>query len=67
MAGIVPNYYQEVQVDSNGNTRIFPLYDESVFRIPVPSGRSGSVSLSLKNNVEMKLKPNQIPLRRLPR
>jgi len=57
MSSIMPNYYQEVQVDTNGNTRIFPLYDESVFRTPVPSGRSGSVSLSLKNNVEMKLKP----------
>ncbi len=57
MAGVVPNYYQEVQIDSTGRTRTFPLYDESVFRVPVPSGRSGSVSLSLKNNVEMKLKP----------
>ena len=57
MSGIVPNYYQEVQVDSTGRTRTFPLYDESVFSVPVPSGRSGSVSLSLKNNVEMKLKP----------
>jgi hypothetical protein len=57
MSGIVPNYYQEVQVDSTGRTRTYPLYDESVFRVPVPSGRSGSISLSLKNNVEMKLKP----------
>ena len=57
MSGIMPNYYQEVQVDSTGRTQIFPLYDESVFRIPLPSGRSGSVNLSLKNNVEMKLKP----------
>jgi hypothetical protein len=57
MSGIVPNYYQEVQIDSTGRTRVYPLYDESVFSVPVPSGRSGSVSLSLKNNVEMKLKP----------
>jgi hypothetical protein len=57
MSDIMPYYYQEVQVDSNGNTKIFPMYDESVFRIPVPSGRSGSISLALKNNVEMKLKP----------
>ena len=56
MSSIMPNYYQEVQIDSNGRTHIFPLYDETVFRTPVPSGRSGSVSLSLKNNVEMKLK-----------
>ena len=41
MSGVVPNYYQEVQVDSTGRTRTYPLYDESVFRVPVPSGRSG--------------------------
>ena len=57
MSSVMPYYYQEVQIDSTGRTRVFPLYDESVFRTPVPSGRSGSVSLSLKNNVEMKLKP----------
>ena len=56
MSSVMPYYYQEVQIDSTGRTRVFPLYDESVFRTPVPSGRSGSVSLSLKNNVEMKLK-----------
>jgi len=57
MAGKVPNYYQEVVVDSLGNTREYGLFDQSIYRIPVPSGRSGSVSLSLRNNVEMKLKP----------
>ncbi len=56
MKGIVPDYYQEVVVDSLGNTRIFPRYDESIYRTPVPSGRQGNVSLNLKNNVEMKLK-----------
>ena len=57
MEGKVPNYYQEVVVDTAGNTRIYPLYDESVYRIPVPSGRQGSVSLNLKNTLEMKLRP----------
>jgi hypothetical protein len=57
MKGKVPNYYQEVVIDTAGHKKIYPLYDESIYRIPVPSGRSGSVSLSLKNNLEMKLKP----------
>lgn len=57
MAGKVPDYYQEVQVDSNGNTRTYSLFDESVYRTPVARGRSGSVNLNLKNNVEMKLRP----------
>jgi len=57
MSGKVPDYYQEVQVDTNGNTRTYSLFDESVYRTPVASGRSGAISLGLKNNIEMKLKP----------
>jgi hypothetical protein len=57
MKGAMPDYYQEVQYDSLGKTRIYPKYDESIYRTPVPSGRQGSLSLSLKNNIEMKLKP----------
>lgn len=57
MKGKVPNYYQDVVIDTAGHLKTYPIYDESIYRIPVPSGRSGSVSLSLKNNVEMKLKP----------
>ena len=56
MAGKVPDYYQDVQIDSTGRTRTYSLFDESVYRTPVPSGRSGSVSFSLKNTIEMKLK-----------
>ena len=57
MKGLMPNYYQEVQVDSTGKTKIYPKYDETIYHTPLPSGRQGSLSLSLKNNVEMKLKP----------
>jgi hypothetical protein len=56
MKGAMPDYYQEVVIDSTDKTRIYPKYDESINRTPVPSGRQGSVSLSLKNNIEMKLK-----------
>ena len=57
MKGKVPDYYQTVVVDSTGKTRTYSLFDESIYRTPVPSGRQGSVSLSLMNNIEMKLKP----------
>jgi hypothetical protein len=57
MKGKVPNYYQTVVVDSTGRTREYSLFDESVYRTPVLSGRQGSVSLSMMNNLEMKLKP----------
>jgi hypothetical protein len=57
MKGKVPNYYQTVVVDSTGRTRQYSLFDESIYRTPVLSGRQGSVALSLMNNIEMKLKP----------
>jgi len=57
MKGKVPDYYQEVVIDSLGNTRIYSLFDESIYRTPVPTGRQGSVTISLMNNIEMKLKP----------
>ena len=56
MKGVIGDYYQEVIIDSNDNTRTYPKYDESIYRTPVPSGRQGSLGLSLKNTVEMKLK-----------
>lgn len=59
MKGKVPDYYQEVVIDSTGQTRIYSLFDESIYRTPVPTGRQGAVSLSLANNIEMKLKPRE--------
>ncbi|MCC5943379.1 MAG: LPS-assembly protein LptD [Bernardetiaceae bacterium] len=46
-------FYQEVPIDNEGNTRPFSRLDGNYGR---PSmGRQGAVSLSLDNNVEMKL------------
>jgi hypothetical protein len=59
MKGKVPDYYQKVVVDSTGRTKEYSLFDESIYRTPVLSGRQGSVSLSLMNNLEMKLKPGE--------
>ncbi len=56
MSSLMPEYYQEVVIDSNGTLKTYPKYDETIYRTPVPSGRQGSLSLSLKNTVEMKLK-----------
>ena len=57
MKGKVPDYYREIIIDSTGKTKTYSLFDESIYRTPVPSGRSGTVNLSLMNNIEMKLKP----------
>jgi hypothetical protein len=56
MKGVVPDYYQEVVIDSNGTTKVYPKYDESIYRTPVPSGRQGTLNLNLNNNIEMKLR-----------
>ncbi len=56
MAGKVPDYYDEVQIDTTGRTRAYSIFDESVYRLPVAYGRSGTVNFSLRNNVEMKIK-----------
>lgn len=47
--------YREVQTDSLGNTRLFSKYQGFVYGSP-GSGKSGTISLSLTNNLEMKVK-----------
>jgi len=59
MKGKIPDYYQKVVIDSTGRTREYSLFDETIYRTPAPSGRQGSVNLSLMNNIEMKLKPKE--------
>lgn len=48
-------YFQNVQTDSIGNTRLVSKFDGFVYGT-VPQGRSGSVSFSISNNLEMKYK-----------
>ena len=48
-------YYQEVQVDTLGNTRRLSKYEGFVYGTP-SSGRNASASFSLSNNLEMKVK-----------
>ncbi|MBK6264727.1 LPS-assembly protein LptD [Marivirga sp. S37H4] len=47
--------YKEVQTDSLGNTRIFSKYEGFVYGSP-GRGKSGTISLSLANTIEMKVK-----------
>jgi hypothetical protein len=56
LSSMSDQYYQEIPTDTLGNTRTISKYDESIYRTPVPSGRSGSLGLNLKNNIEMKLR-----------
>jgi len=49
------DYFQEVQIDSSGQRRIFSRYQGFVFGSPA-RGNSGSIGFSLQNTLEMKVK-----------
>lgn len=48
-------YYQEVQIDTMGNTRKLSIYEGFVYGTP-HAGESATASFSLSNNLEMKVK-----------
>ncbi len=48
-------YYRDVQVDSQGNTTRYSPYQAGIYGVP-GSGESGTISLSLSNTLEMKVK-----------
>jgi len=56
MKGLVPNYYDTVQIDTLGNTRVYSYFENGIYGTPSLNGRSGSINFSLNNNVEMKLR-----------
>ena len=48
-------YYQEVQIDTLGNTRRLSKYEGFIYGTP-SAGQSATASFSLSNNLEMKVK-----------
>ena len=50
------DFYKNVQVDSLGTERLISRFDRFVFGAP-QAGESGSISLSIANNLEMKTIP----------
>jgi len=56
MSEITPSYYREYQIDTLGNTREYSIYESEIYSTPSLPGRSGSISFSLNNNIEMKLR-----------
>lgn len=49
------NYYDEVQINQQGDTRRYSYFDGLLYGAP-PDGRSGSLSFSIGNNLEMKVR-----------
>lgn len=65
MEGLVPEYYQpvintetnEIHNNANGVEQYYSVFEDEIYGTPTARGRSGSVSLGLNNNVEMKIFP----------
>lgn len=55
--GIIPSYYRSVRNEKTGDTLVYSIYDNNLWRAPSSNGRSASLSLSLRNTLEMKYKP----------
>jgi hypothetical protein len=56
MSEITPSYYREYQADTTGRIREYSMYESEIYSTPSLPGRSGSISFSLNNNIEMKLR-----------
>ncbi len=61
LEGVVPDYYREVQRDTLGNTTTYSIFENGIYGTPTIRGPSGSVSLSLANNIEMKVRDPRDP------
>lgn len=65
MEGMVPEYYQpvrntetgEIHENVNGVEQYYSIFEDELYGTPSVRGRSGSVSLGLNNNLEMKIFP----------
>ncbi len=51
-------YWDEVQTDQEGDTKRYSIFESSLYGGP-QDGRSGSIGLSLANNLEMKVRSKQ--------
>ncbi len=56
LQGLVPDYYRTVQRDTLGNETTYSIFENGIYGTPTVRGRSGSISLSLANNIEMKVR-----------
>ncbi len=58
MRDITPDYYDTVQTNAEGTRyKVYSIFEEGIFGTPISSsGKSGTVSFSLNNIVEMKVR-----------
>ncbi|MBN1416421.1 MAG: LPS-assembly protein LptD [Bacteroidales bacterium] len=61
LSGIMPNYYSTVNyprtITKPSTQTRYSVYESGLYPTPVLPGKSGSLSLNLSNNIEMKVRP----------
>jgi len=57
LGGMTDAYYDRYQYNEKGDTRQYSYFDGQLYSPPSSPRRSGSVNLSLSNNLEMKVRP----------
>jgi hypothetical protein len=61
MSDLMPNYYHTIAtpntITGQAKTEEYSIYENYIYGTPVIRGRSGSLSLGLNNNLEMKVRP----------
>ena len=55
MKGLVPEYYETVYDSIDESYKKYSVYEYSMYNTPTLPGRSGRISFSLRNNIEMKV------------
>ncbi len=57
MSSIQPDYYRAVYDEINEDTlAIYSIYEDQIYGTPTSRGASGSLNLSLRNNIEAKMR-----------
>jgi len=58
MTGIQADYYRDLVDSVNGNTILqsYSIYEDQIYGTPTFNGAAGSINLSLKNNLEAKVR-----------
>ncbi len=57
VSSFMPDYYREVQSDTTGRKQVYSIFNDGMYGTPSTRGRSGRVSLGLRNTLEMKMIP----------
>ncbi|NJO68223.1 MAG: hypothetical protein HC830_02180 [Bacteroidetes bacterium] len=59
LKGIAPDY-NRTYIDANGKIQSYSIYESNIYGTPASSNnKSGSVSIGLFNNLEMKVKSDK--------